>query len=243
VDEDFEIGEVRFKVLRSDYRSRETDSDGVVLLKPLEFAEAELATLRGIRVERMLEIGLWQGGSAILWPLLIPSLSRYVGIDIKTDEIAWPKEVTSNPRWGSVTIRQGVSQDDAGALRNIMDTDFDGSLDFVLDDASHLYGLTRSTFETCFPRLRAGGAYIIEDWSWAHWEGDWQESDHRLADEPAMSSVVLQLVMLAGTRRDVITDMLIDKRFVVVFRGPAELGGDFSLDSVVLNRGRPLPMV
>src|SRR4029077_11377083 len=41
---------------------------------------------------------------------------------------------------------------------------FNGSIDVVIDDASHLYGPTRRSFEILFPLLKPGGAYIIEDW-------------------------------------------------------------------------------
>ena len=36
----------------------------------------------------------------------------------------------------------------------------------MLDDASHELDYTRASFNTLFPRLRSGGLYIIEDWSW-----------------------------------------------------------------------------
>jgi hypothetical protein len=46
---------------------------------------------------------------------------------------------------------------------------FDGGpLDLVVDDCSHLYEPTRASFNELFPRLRPGGAYVIEDWVWAH---------------------------------------------------------------------------
>ena len=41
--------------------------------------------------------------------------------------------------------------------------------DLIIDDASHLYSETKTSFETLFPQLRPGGLYIIEDWSWGCW--------------------------------------------------------------------------
>src|SRR5207237_6125856 len=64
-----------------------------------------------------------------------------------------------------------TSQADPGKLKQIVGTDFSGPLDLVIDDASHLYKFTKSSFETLFPLIRPGGLYIIEDWSWACWSG------------------------------------------------------------------------
>ncbi len=63
-----------------------------------------------------------------------------------------------------------VDQQDSARLREIWQTEFRAPLDLVIDDASHLYGPTKTSFETLFPLLRPGGLYIIEDWAWGHWK-------------------------------------------------------------------------
>ena len=35
----------------------------------------------------------------------------------------------------------------------------------MIDDASHLYHPTVTTFELLFPRIRKGGRFVIEDWA------------------------------------------------------------------------------
>jgi hypothetical protein len=47
--------------------------------------------------------------------------------------------------------------------------EFSAPLDLVIDDASHIYGPTKASFQALFPLLRPGGLYLIEDWAWAHW--------------------------------------------------------------------------
>jgi hypothetical protein len=42
--------------------------------------------------------------------------------------------------------------------------------DLVIDDAAHVYGQTKRSFECLFPTLAPGGLYIIEDWAWEHWK-------------------------------------------------------------------------
>jgi hypothetical protein len=50
----------------------------------------------------------------------------------------------------------------------IVDQEFDGPLDLIIDDSSHLMPQSRESFCALFPKLRPGGAYIVEDWSFAH---------------------------------------------------------------------------
>jgi hypothetical protein len=61
-----------------------------------------------------------------------------------------------------------VDQADREALQEIIAREFDGPVDLVIDDASHIYEPTRASFETLFPRLGRGGLYIIEDWQWSY---------------------------------------------------------------------------
>lgn len=54
------------------YDRMKTDEDGVVLLKNWGFVEKQLSELDGLEISRVLEFGIWQGGSAVLWPLITP---------------------------------------------------------------------------------------------------------------------------------------------------------------------------
>jgi hypothetical protein len=63
-----------------------------------------------------------------------------------------------------------VNQEDREAVREIAEHEFDAPLDLVIDDASHLYEPTRTSFDALFPLLRPGGLYIVEDWQMAYVE-------------------------------------------------------------------------
>jgi hypothetical protein len=96
---DFSLDGINFKVLvGGDYEWEKTDADGVVLLKDWEFVKAELRELEGLDISRMIEFGIWQGGSTVLWPL-VTSLETYVGIDIKVLDFTFPPSVTTHPRY------------------------------------------------------------------------------------------------------------------------------------------------
>ena len=70
----------------------------------------------------------------------------------------------------------------------------------VFDDASQWYAETKASFNAIFPFLRSGGYYIIEDWGWAHWPGDrWQKDGGIWSDRPALSNLIIELVMLCAT--------------------------------------------
>ena len=120
-----------------------------MLLKTRAAIDAEIAALEGVDVRRMLELGVWQGGSAVAWSVVLP-LQRFVGIDIQSVDIPFPASVTAHPRWRTVTLHGFVSQDDASMLRQIVEEDLDGRLDLVVDDASHQYELSKASFESCF---------------------------------------------------------------------------------------------
>lgn len=63
-----------------------------------------------------------------------------------------------------------MNQEDREAVREIAEHEFDAPLDLVIDDASHLYEPTRTSFDALFPLLRPGGLYIVEDWQMAYVE-------------------------------------------------------------------------
>jgi hypothetical protein len=58
-------------------------------------------------------------------------------------------------------------QSDAALLKKIADDM--GIIDVVLDDGSHRSDHVIMTFNTLFPRLKAGGLYIIEDTGTSYW--------------------------------------------------------------------------
>ncbi len=112
--------------------------------------------------------------------------------------LPFPESLRRHTRWGVVRHHGNVPQADRESLRRIIDEDFDGTLDGVVDDASHMYDHSLASFETRFPRLRPGGMYLIEDWSWAH-HPSFQGPDAQWADEPALSNLIMRLVILSAS--------------------------------------------
>jgi hypothetical protein len=214
-----------------------TDESVVAVLKDWPFIKDELDALGDLRVETMLELGVANGGSAVVWSRILP-LRRYVGIDLKPLDIAFPRAVREHPAWANVRFHGNTAQDDREALEQILTTDTDEPLDLVIDDCSHQYEPSRRSFEILFPHLRAGGAYIIEDWNWAH-IGPESLPGHPWAANPSLANLVARLVLLAATRPDVIARLDVRSRFVTAIKGPAGIGVRFDVERDARNP-RPL---
>ncbi|CAN5663154.1 hypothetical protein BH23CHL8_BH23CHL8_28800 [soil metagenome] len=194
-----------------------------------------------LEVHQVLEFGVQQGGSAAIWALIFP-LRRYVGIDIGNLRLPFPTALKKHPRFRAVSLKGGVDQGDKSAVRQIMDREFSGPLDLVVDDASHQYEATTAPFEVAFPRLRPGGAYIIEDWNWAHHPGPWHEPGHPWAGNPSLVNLLFRLTMIAANREDIVARIVVHKSFAVIFRGPAHLDDTFTVAGAIGGR-RPAPAV
>jgi hypothetical protein len=115
-------------------------------------------------------------------------------------------------------------------------------LDLVIDDASHLFDETVASFNVLFPRLRPGGLFVLEDWSWqigrdeavrAKVESDPKaraELERRLAAgdvttwQNPLSLLVLQLVLTAGYSESAVAEVMsVRKGWMLIRRGDADL--------------------
>jgi hypothetical protein len=118
------------------------------------------------------------------------------GVDIS------PKAVASLLRYiadkENRFVHFATSQCDREILTRIVRDELVDELDFVVDDASHIYEQTKTSFEFLFPLLRPNGIYIIEDWGWAHSPG-YQSPDAPWINRTALSNLLFQQIMLMGS--------------------------------------------
>ncbi len=189
------------------------------------------------RPRRMLEIGIWDGGSTALWfEHLKPE--RIVAIDSmdREDSAYFQKYVTANGLEQRVMTRWRTNQASRAALLEIVERDLGGELDFVIDDGSHLLGPTRASFETLFPLLPPGGLYIIEDWAWEHWP-EFQDPKNFWANEESPAPLLNELVGATGSSKTLIRRLSVHEGFVAIERGEGEaLGHDFKIAGHVRRR-------
>lgn len=191
---------------------------------------------RSFKCKRFLELGLWEGGSLPFWyETLLPE--KIIGIDLmeRGDSDYFRRYVRDRQLQARMKTFWGVDQADGARLREIVGTEFDGPLDLVLDDASHIYGPTRSSFHTLFPLLRPGGFYIIEDWAWEHWP-ECHKPDYPLARHAGLTALISQAVQAAGTSESFIKSVTVYEGFAAVERGTLNIPDDFCLEDYIVNR-------
>lgn len=110
---------------------------------------------------RLLELGVFHGGSLLLWRDYFAQ-GIIAGLDLNALEIEDPSN--------RIRIYQGPQQDTALLDRISRECAPDG-FDIIIDDCSHVGELTRISFWHLFEHhLKSGGLYVIEDWGTGYWD-------------------------------------------------------------------------
>ncbi|OBI13360.1 SAM-dependent methyltransferase [Mycobacterium sp. E2497] len=126
----------------------------------LPIYESALAPFKS-RPIRMMEIGVFRGGSLQLWRRYLHPESVIVGVDI--DPAA--RQFDDPPQ--RIHVRIGGQQDES-FLRSVV-SEF-GPFDVILDDGSHMASHMVQTFRHLFADgLASGGIYIVEDIHANYW--------------------------------------------------------------------------
>lgn len=198
---------------------RDGPAAGLQILKPRSVIEQYVELVERERPQRILELGIYAGGStALLAALAKPE--RLVALD----HAPGPQQGLADflaARQLNVELHYSTDQSDPEALDQIV-AGFDGPIDLVIDDASHLEPLSRASFEHLFPHVREGGAYVIEDWAWAH--------QPVVANDPAyhgvtpLSALVCEIV-LALRRCPGVGRVEMSASWALIRRGPGPLDG------------------
>ena len=142
-----------------------------------------------------------------------------MAVDLEADPVpaleAWIDRRTGPTR---IKTYYGIDQADTAALDRIVSDDFDGPLDLVIDDGSHLTPESRVSFGELFPRLRPGGIYLVEDWAWAH-----NMDAGFLPDSAPLTLFLFELVIACAHVPGLIEHIEVGPDIFTVRRGPAEI--------------------
>lgn len=218
-----QVEDLRFDLVTWGSPKRRSTADRFVLVKDAPFAQSMRAILDGIEVQRVLEFGLYQGGSLVLLDALY-GLELAVGVDARSEMSAFDSYVRARGAEHRLFPYLEVDQADRAKVRSVLVRHFlDAPADLIIDDASHLYAKSLATFELAFPFLRPGGVYIIEDWGWAHWPRAFTEHEW-FVGEP-LSKLVLEVLLIQCRHPSLIERVHIDAHHVAIYKGPAALGG------------------
>ncbi len=188
--------------------------------------------------QNIFEIGIYDGGSTAFWfEILTPS--KLVAIDFldRGDNAYFTHWLESRSLQDRVKTQWRTNQANQTELKRLVHSELNDHIDLVIDDASHLYGPTKASFEALFPYCKPGSIYIIEDWGWDHWK-DFSAPDHEWAHEQRLTQLVIELVEAVGTSDSVIAGIEVFQGFIAIKRGHGHLepGAEFSLDKLIHRR-------
>jgi len=169
---------------------RQSGQSDFTMMKSRTFLDQYLAH-EGEDFKRIFELGVYQGGSFVFLNEVFKP-SKIAAVELS--EVPIPAlDTYIDAQQGRAKLYYGTSQDNEARLAEIVQTDFGGELDLVVDDASHFYDQTKASFRTLFPQLRPGGLYIIEDWSWSFFD-DYQAPDHPWAEHHSLANLAIDLM-------------------------------------------------
>lgn len=184
----------------------------------------------------ILEIGMFEGGSLVYFDKLYAP-TTLVGIDMRREPIE-PLEKYRESR-SYIKTYYGRSQDKPGT-RTAAQSNFPNGIDLVVDDASHLYEETKTTFENIFPLVKAGGMYVIEDWAWSH-DKQQQGEDAVWHSRLALTNLILNLVMMTAVSR-VVESVMVTEHLACITKGRGTLPAN-KLDLSQNLRGKNMPLI
>jgi SAM-dependent methyltransferase len=228
-DDRFVIGETTFLTMPRGgplVQSAHLQEGEFFVFKPRPLVERHVALIDELKPQHIFELGIYQGGSALFFAELAQP-RRLVAID--RDPLTEVRERVEGYAAGRglpdvIRMFGEVDQADRRKLAKICEESFDGAaLDLVVDDCSHLYEATRESFNELFPRLRPGGAYVIEDWPWAHPSLEAEPSEGFFPGEVPLTRLLFEIVLAVPRVTGLITDISIDFGAAVVRRGSTKV--------------------
>lgn len=211
-------------------------AEHLCIRKPRQMVENYATLVQQYRPRTIFELGIFQGGStALLAQLAQPE--KLVAVDIRTEPAEGLDEfIAAQGIQDSTAVHWGVDQSDRDRLKSILAEDIgERDLDMVIDDASHQLKETRASFDTLFPRLRPGGIFVLEDWSWAHTVMPvWPK-------RRPLTVLLFELVLASAYAEAIVASVDVHRAWATITRGPEEVDTDeFALADLVGERGHGL---
>jgi predicted O-methyltransferase YrrM len=200
-----------------------------------------------IRGGRIVELGIADGGGTALLAL-VAQPTTLVACELAAEpRPALDAFIRHHQLADVVRPFYGVDQADRHELARLVGSEFDGPIDLVVDDASHLYEPTLASFEVLFPRLRPGGLFVIEDWAAdfayaaaiatalgrvddpssrdleRHLGGIKYRQDAGESKTHPLPRLALQLLLMTVASPGIVSSVTLDRQWLTVRRGPEEL--------------------
>jgi len=125
---------------------------------------------------KLFELGIAKGGSLLMWKDFFKK-GQIVGLDLNPVKVEDPT--------GRIQVYQG-DQGDVKLLSRIGAECAPEGFDVIIDDASHVGKLTKTSFWHLFDNyLKPGGLYVIEDWRVGYWRAWPDGAKYKFPNSPA----------------------------------------------------------
>lgn len=141
---------VKTRTLQEVYKKYSGGTDKGTIHSYIDFYEKEFKKYIGER-PMVLELGVWRRYSTLLWEDYFVNAEVH-GVDL----IDVPNSIAGHT---AITYHKI----DCGNKASLDEEFSEMVFDVIIDDASHVLSQQITSFQSLFPRLRAGGVYIIED--------------------------------------------------------------------------------
>jgi hypothetical protein len=237
---EFEAAGLKFRFVNSDFHLHKTTDDTIVVLKEPRFLRLYDRLFESSPKRNVLEFGVFEGGSIILFALAYPDF-RFVGVDIRSPNEAVLRHIRRLNLEDRVKIYYNTSQTDGEAIGRIIEKEFgESGIGIISDDASHNYQFSKRTFELTFGRLAPSGYYCLEDWAWAHWGEPYQTQ--QWVDQPALTNLLFEILILYASTHDLIANVETKPALACIRRGGAKIG-ELQIDKLLRMRGKKLTLI
>jgi len=205
-----------------------------VIWKSRDMIDAFLKYTGKQAFRNVLELGIARGGSTI-WLNELLNPAKLVAVDIAATPVeALEKYRVESGRTEQLVTYYGVDQKNEQMLRKICAVEFDDEpIDLIVDDASHYLQETLISFNCLFPRLRTGGLYVIEDWTWSLHLKELAQPPLReaveraFADKEPLPALVCYIILAAAG--NIIDGVYVDSHNTYVRRGSGRCGAHFDV--------------
>jgi cephalosporin hydroxylase len=230
---EFELDGINFTIdITAGPNRRQSTDRNFTIVKTKSYIQDYVALADG-QFSHILELGLFQGGSLVFFDKMFKP-DRMVGLDISPTKIAALENYLKTDAPHIKTYYKS-SQDDVALLQSIVKDDLRGRLNLVVDDASHLYELTKASIATLFPLLEPGGTYIIEDWAWSH-RLNGQTPQHPWYAKPALTNLLFEIVVELGSTEE-IDDIYINNNLIKIRKARGSHSGPVFQNERLRGRG------
>ena len=194
----------------------------------------------------IVEVGCMGGGSVIfLNEYFDPEVVLMIDRENSTTP-AFAKYLGTSPKASRLRPHLDVDQRDGATILQLVDKEFSGKRPgLIIDDASHLYEHTKTTFEYLFPLLEPAGTYIIEDWAWGNWDSPfWQAPDSPWANQHATTNLVFQIVMASASNPKFVAGVHANYSGCTVERGADDtFVPGTPIENYYVNRGKTMTLI